>query len=74
MLCKTILVDREDACRIKCEVIRLVESNTLRCTIDIHTLHRTVTLHDTLTSSIVGIAVDAVVVFQHHQAVLLLPV
>ena len=56
------------------EVIRLVERDSLRRTIDIHTLHRTVTLHDAFTSSIVGIAVDAVVVFQHHQAVLLIPV
>ena len=71
MLCESVLVDREDTCRIKREVVRLVElqckpstkelahfvlvqpgvdicqGDTLWCTIDIYTLHRTVTLHDT---------------------------
>ena len=45
MLCEAVLVDREDTCRIKREVVRLVEGDALRSTVDVHTLHRTVTLH-----------------------------
>ena len=48
MLRKAILVDADCRSRVEREVIRLVERDTLRCTIDIHTLHRTVALHDTL--------------------------
>ena len=55
MLCEAVLVDREDTCRIKREVIRFMERDTLWCTIDIHTLHRTVTLHDAFTGSIVSV-------------------
>ena len=51
MLCEAILVDADYRSRVEREVIRLVEGNTLRYTIDIHTLHRTVTLHDAFTSS-----------------------
>ena len=55
MLCEAILVDREDTCWIKREVVRLMEGNTLWCTIDIHTLHRSVTLHDAFAGSVVSI-------------------
>ena len=74
MLCKAILVDREDTCRIKREVIRLVECDTLWCTIDIHTLHRTVTLHNTLTGSVVSVTTRLAIIREYHQAVVLVPI
>ena len=79
MLCKAILIDREDTCRIKRKVVCFMELQcklstkelahfvlvqpevdicqgySLRCTIDIHTLHRTVTLHNAFTSSIISV-------------------
>ena len=96
MLCEAVLVDREDTCRIKREVVRLVElqckpstkalahfvlvqtevdicqGNTLWCTIDIHTLHRTVTLHDTFTGSVVSVTTRLSIVREYHQAVFFL--
>ena len=48
MLCKAILIDREDTCWIEREVICLMEGDALRSTVDVHTLHRAVALHDTL--------------------------
>lgn len=80
MLRKFVLVDREDTCWIKCEIIRLVElqckpstkelahfvlvqpkvdicqGDSLRCTVDIHALHRTVNLHNALIGSVVSVA------------------
>ena len=74
MLCEAVLVDREDTCRIKREVVRLVEGDALRSTVDVHTLHRTVTLHDAFAGSVVSITTRLPVVRQHHQLVLLVPV
>ena len=98
MLREAILVDREDTCRIKREVVRLMElqckpstkelahfvlvqpevdicqSNTLWCTVDIYSLHRSVTLHNTFTSSIVSVTTRLAVVREHHQPVILIPV
>ena len=74
MLCKAILVDREDTCRIKCEVVRLMKGDSLWCTVDIHTLHRTVTLHNTFASSIVSISTRLAIVREYHQAVVFVPV
>ena len=56
------------------EVIRLVERDALWCTIDVHTLHRTVTLHDAFTGSVVSITACLTVVREYHQAVVLIPV
>ncbi len=74
MLCKAILVYREDTCRIKREVVRLVESNTLWRAVDIHTFHRSVTLHDAFTSSVVSITIRLAVVREYHQAIVFIPV
>ena len=74
MLRKAILVYKEDTCRIKCEVVRLVEGNTLWRTIDIHTLHRTVTLHDAFASSVVSITTRLAIIREYHQAVVFIPV
>ena len=74
MIRESILVDREDTCRIKREVICLMKGNTLRCTIDIHTLHRTVTLHDTFAGSVVSITTRLAIVRENHEAVVLIPI
>lgn len=44
MLREAVFVHRENACRIQGEVIRLMEGDSLRCAVDIHTLHRAVAL------------------------------
>ena len=44
MLREAVLVHRENACKIQGEVIRLMEGDSLRCAVDIHTLHRAVAL------------------------------
>ena len=46
MLRKAILVDADYRNRVEREVVRFVEGDTLWRTIDIHTLHRSVTLHN----------------------------
>ena len=74
MLCEAVLVDREDTCWIKREVVRLMEGNTLWCTIDIHTLHRSVTLHDTFASSIVSVTTRLAIIREYHQAVVFIPI
>ena len=74
MLCEAVLVDREDTCRIKREVVRLVESNTLWCTVDIHTFHRSVALHDTFTGSVVSVTACLAIVRENHQPIILIPV
>ena len=74
MLRKAILVDADYRSRVEREVIRLVEGNTLWCTIDIHTLHRSVALHDTLTNSIVSVTTRLAIVREYHQAVVFVPV
>ena len=74
MFCEAILVNADYRSRIKREVVRLVEHNSLRRTIDIHTLHRTVTLHDTFTGSVVSVTACLTVVREYHQAVVLIPV
>ena len=98
MICKAIIVDREDTCWIKRKVISFVklqckpstkelahfvlvqpevdicQCDALWCTIDIHTLHRTVTLHDAFAGSVVSITTRLPVVRLHHQLVLLVPV
>ena len=74
MLCKAILIDREDTCRIKRKVVRLVECDTLWRTIDIHTFHRSVALHDTLTGSVVSVSACFAIIREYHQAVVLVPI
>ena len=51
-----------------------MERDALWCTVDIHTFHRSVTLHDALTSSIISVTTYRAVVRQYHQAVVLIPV
>ncbi len=55
MFCEAVLVDDDYRSRVEREVVRLMECNTLRCTIDIHTFHRTVTLHDAFTGGVVSV-------------------
>ena len=98
MIRESILVDREDTCRIKREVICFMELQcklstkelahfvlaqpevdicqgySLQCTIDIHTLHRTVTLHDTFAGSVVSVTACLAIVREYHQAVILIPI
>lgn len=74
MLCEAVLVDREDTCRIKREVVRLVEGDALRSTVDVHTLHRTVTLHNAFTSSIISVTTCLSIVREYHQAIVFIPV
>ena len=74
MLRKAILVDADYRSRVEREVIRLVEGNTLWCTIDIHTLHRSVTLHDAFAGSVVSITTRLPVVRENHQPIILIPV
>ena len=74
MLCKSVLVDREDTCWVEREVVRLVEGDSLRCSIDIHTLHRTVTLHNSFASSVVSITTRLAIIREYHQAVVFVPV
>jgi hypothetical protein len=66
MLRESVLVDREDTCWIKREVVRLIEGNTLWCSIDINALHRTVTLHDALTTCVIGVAACLAVTKYRH--------
>ena len=54
--------------------VDICQGDALWCTIDIHTLHRTITLHDTFAGSVVSITTRLPVVRQHHQLVLLVPV
>ena len=72
MLCEAVLVDADYRSRVEREVIRLVERDSLRRTIDIHTLHRTVALHDAFTSSVVSITTCLAIVREYHQAVFFL--
>ena len=74
MLCEAVLVDADYRSRVEREVIRLVERDSLRRTIDIHTFHRTVTLHDTLTGSVVSVTACLTVVRENHQTVVFIPV
>ena len=74
MLCEAVLVDADYRSRVEREVIRLVERDSLWCTIDIHTLHRTVTLHDTFTGSVISVTTCLAVVREYHQAVVLIPI
>ena len=74
MLCKAILVNADYRSRVEREVIRLVERDSLWCTIDIHTLHRTVTLHDAFTGSVVSVTARLAIIREYHQAVVLIPV
>ena len=74
MLRKAILIDADYRSRVEREVIRLVEGNTLRSTIDIHTLHCTITLHDTFASSVVSITTRLAIIREYHQAVVFIPV
>ena len=74
MLRKAVLVDADYRSRIKREVVRLVESDSLWRTIDIHTLHRTVTLHNAFASSVVSVTTRLAIVREYHQAVVLTPV
>ena len=74
MLRKAILVDADYRSRIKREVVRLVEGDALRSTVDVHTLHRSVTLHDAFASSIVSITTRFAIVREYHQPIVLIPV
>ena len=74
MFRKAILVYREDTCRIKRKVVRLVECDTLWRTIDIHTFHRSVALHDTLTGSIVSVTTCFAIIREYHESVVLIPI
>ena len=49
-------------------------SSALWCTIDIHTLHRIVTLHDAFASSVVSITTRLAIIREYHQAVVFVPV
>ena len=51
-----------------------MEGDSLRSAIDIHTLHRTVTLHDTFTGSVVSVTACLTVVRENHQPIILIPV
>ena len=62
MLREAIFVDSQDACRVKCEVIRLVKGDALRCAVDIHALHRAVALHDALATCVIGVAARLAVI------------
>ena len=53
--------------------VDICQGNTLRCSVDIHTLHRTVTLHDTLASSVVSVTACLAIIREYHQAVVLIP-
>ena len=74
MLCEAVLVDADYRSRVEREVIRLVEGNTLRSTIDIHTLHCAITLHDAFASSVVSITTRLAIIREYHQAVVFIPV
>ena len=74
MFCEAVLVDADYRSRVEREVIRLVERDSLRRTIDIHTFHRSVALHDTLTGSVVSITIRLAVVREYHQAIVFIPV
>ena len=74
MLCKAILIYREDTCRIKREVVGFVERDTLRCTIDIHTFHCSIALHNTFASSVVSITTRLAIIREYHQSVVLIPI
>ena len=72
MLCDAVLVDADYRSRVEREVVRFVERDALWCTIDIPTLHRTVTLHDAFASSIISISTRLAIVREYHQAVFFL--
>ena len=74
MLRKAILIDREDTCWIKREVVRLVERDSLWGTIDIYALKVAVALDDTLTGSIVDVSACLAIIQRHHQAVILVTI
>ena len=74
MLCESVLIDREDTCWVEREVVRLVEGDALRCTIDIHTFHRSVTLHDTLTGGVVSVTTRLAIIREYHHSIVFVPV
>ena len=73
VLGEAMAIDGYDTCRIKRELVSLVERDALRSTVDIHALHASVTLYDTLTTSVVGVATRLAVVREHHEAIVLIP-
>ena len=74
MLGKAILIDADNRCRIQGVVTVLMEGNSLRCAVDIHAFHRSMTLDNPFAAGVVGIATGLAVVRKHHQPVILVPV
>ena len=54
--------------------VDICQGYSLRCTIDINTLHRTVTLHDSFAGSVVSVTTRLAIVREYHQAVILIPI
>ena len=54
--------------------VGICQGDALWCTIDIHTLHRSVTLHDTFASSVVSISTRLAIVREYHQTAIFIPV
>ena len=74
MLSKAILVDADNACRIKRIFVSFMECDALWRTVDIDAFHASVTLNCTLTSMVIGIAACLAVVAQYHETIVLIPV
>ena len=51
-----------------------MEGNTLWCTIDIHTLHRSMTLHDAFTGSVVSVTTRLAIIREYHQTIVFIPI
>ena len=67
------LIIETPTCFLSC-FAKDLEGDSLRSAIDIHTLHRTVTLHDTFTGSVVSVTACLTVVRENHQPIILIPV
>lgn len=74
MLGKAILIDADNRCRVKRIVTVLMESNPLRCAVDIDALHGSMALDDAFATGIVGIAARLAVIRKHHQPIVFVPI
>lgn len=74
LIVNRVIPIRRSYTRIQSVVTVFMEGNSLRCTVDIEALHRSMALDDAFATSIVGLSTHLAVIRKHHQAVVLIPV
>ena len=74
MLGEAILRYSDNRGGINRVILCLVESDSLWCTVDIHTLEIAMALDDTLAGGIVGVSACLTIIRQYHKSVILIPI